>query len=69
MSSRTVDFAARIPREPYNEFKENFPMYGATTWFIETALIEFNALVRENPSLKAHVAQAVANMVRRDTQP
>ena len=59
-----VEIKARIPQAEYDKFRDAFPQYGAVTWFVNAALVRFNRLVEENPSLQDVVADAVEEMVR-----
>lgn len=63
MASTTAELSAEVPREEYEFFREQFPQYGASKWFITTALIEFNARIREQPSLKEHVDASIQQML------
>ena len=57
------DFGAKVPTTEYERFRNNFPMYGATTWFINTALKRFNDAVERNPSMLDKVDEAIIRMV------
>jgi hypothetical protein len=59
----TVEFSAHVPIDEYNEFKKNFNQYGAVKWFINESLAQFNAQVRENPTLRQLVSNAVQQML------
>ncbi len=59
-----VEFSATVPAEEYEEFKNNFPAYGAVKWFINECLSSFNRKMRENPSLKQVVTEAIDDVVR-----
>lgn len=59
-----VEFGARIPRKLFDEFREYFPQYGASTYFINTSLEEFMAGVRGDPSARERVRAAIEKMVR-----
>lgn len=54
------EFGGKVPIHEYNDFKKNFPQYGATNWLVNTALAEVNRLVREDAG--------VANIVQRAIQ-
>lgn len=54
-----VEFGARVPQDEYEFFKENFPQYGAVTWFVNTALSEFNQRLRDNPSAKEQIEKSI----------
>lgn len=58
-----VKFAGLVPVEEFDKFREVFPQYGATNWFINTALVRFNQLVEDNPVLKNAVDEAIENML------
>jgi hypothetical protein len=61
----TVEFSAKVPRSMYEEFAENVPVYGGTSWFINAALAEFNAQMRRNPNqLKIVVKESVEAMLQ-----
>lgn len=60
----TKEFGAKIPLELYDEFRELFPTYGSTTWFIENALKCFLAQVRDNPTLQEILDKAIEEMVK-----
>lgn len=57
-----VEFTGRVARPDYEEFIGRFPMYGATTWFIRTALSRFLAECQANPSLDDIIIEAIRNM-------
>ena len=59
-SSRTVEFSAKVPSDLYDEFKLLFPQYGAVTWFINAALVEFIQQVRDNGTVQQRVHDAIA---------
>lgn len=63
MANETAEFSSHVPREEYEFFKEMFPQYGATKWFINTALVEFNERVRNDASVKNIVAHAIDHML------
>lgn len=58
-----VEFGGRVPQDEYETFRENFPQYGATNWFINAALQRFNQLVEDNPIIKRAVDQAIDDML------
>jgi hypothetical protein len=58
-----TEFAAMVPDEILREFRENFPIYGAQTWFITESLKAVNQLFRENPSLKSVVQISVSKAI------
>jgi hypothetical protein len=64
MAREIAEFSAKVPREEYEFFRDTFPQYGASTWFITSALVEFNARLRENPSLKEHVDRSIDAMLQ-----
>lgn len=57
------EFSAKVPEPEYLRFKNQFPMYGAVNWFINTALKEFNDRVEANPNLRELVSQSVEQML------
>lgn len=63
MAGQLIEFSAKIPAEDYEEFKKNCPQYGAVTWFIQTAVRNFNDLLRENPTARETVGAAVDKML------
>ena len=59
------EFGASVPEEEYLRFQVRFGgFYGATKWFINSALKEFNDRVEREPSLQLQVAQAIEQMVQ-----
>ena len=63
-SAEPVEFSSRVPREDYDEFAGNFPLHGATSWFIRTSLKEFNKKCRDNPSLIETIREAIEQMTK-----
>jgi hypothetical protein len=61
-----IEFSSRVPKSDYDEFIGNFPLHGATSWFIRTALREFNISCRDNPNAIAHIR---ANIQKLTTVP
>lgn len=59
----TVEFSANVPKSEYDTFKQNFPQYGAVTWFINQALINFNEEVRRSPAAKEQIEKSIQQMV------
>lgn len=58
------EFGATVPEEEWQRFKHNVGMiYGATNWFINTALKDFNDRVEANPTLKMLVQQSIESML------
>jgi hypothetical protein len=58
------EFGATVPEEEWQRFKQNTGMiYGATNWFINAALKEFNDRVDANPTLKMMVQQSIESML------
>lgn len=55
----TVEFSARVPQSEYLRFKERFPQYGASQWFINAALRAFNDRVADSPSLEEVVNDSI----------
>lgn len=59
------EFGATVPEEEYLRFQVRFGgFYGATKWFITSALKEFNDRVEREPTLQLQIAQAIENMVQ-----
>lgn len=61
--NQKIEFGGRVPVDQYEQFRNTFPQYGATNWFINTALARFNQLVDENPVLKHAVDEAIDAML------
>ncbi len=61
-SVQQVEFSSRVPKVDYDEFVGNFPLHGATSWFIRTALKEFNKQCTENPTVIEQVRAAITDM-------
>lgn len=57
-----VEFSSRVPREDYDEFVGNFPLHGATSWFIRRSLKEFNLQCRNDPSMIERIKEAIKEM-------
>lgn len=57
-----IEFAGRVTKADYDEFIGRFPVHGATTWFIRTALSNFLNECRANPTLDEVVTEAIHNM-------
>lgn len=64
MARETKEFSAHVPTNEYEEFKANFPQYGAVNWFINSSLTEFNRIVRENPTAKQQIVQSIEAMLQ-----
>lgn len=61
----TIEFSAKVPRAAHEEFLEYVPAYGGTSWFINAALVEFNARMRNDPGqLKVVVKESVDAMLQ-----
>lgn len=62
----TREFSARVPEEEVQKFvKHTDGIYGATTWFINSALKEFNKRMDENPDLlQEQVRQSIRGFTR-----
>lgn len=58
-----VEFGAKVSKADYEEFKKNFPQYGAVNWFINSTLQQFNKQVSENPSNKDLIDAAIKQML------
>lgn len=63
MADKTKEFGGRVPVEEFDKFKEVFPQYGATNWFINNALLRFNQLVEDNPVIKEAIDKAIDDML------
>jgi hypothetical protein len=63
MSLSTRDFGAKVPADLYTEFRTLFPQYGATTWFIITALEAFLDQVRDEPLIQEGVSLSIKQML------
>jgi hypothetical protein len=63
MSHETKEFGARIPADMAERFKELFPIYGATKWFIQESLRYFLSVVEDNPPLQDVVAASIQSML------
>lgn len=63
MAREVVQMSAEVPKAEYDAFKDNFPQYGAVSWFINNALAQFNAQVRANPTAKRLIDRAVDDML------
>ena len=61
---RMVEFGGKIPYDAYEEFRTNFPQYGATNWLINEAVLQMNSLIRANPQYRDIVSEAVKNAIR-----
>ena len=61
MAEPTVEFSALVPKREFDRFKENFPQYGATKWFINAMLTAFNDRVEAEPSLRELIDEAIEN--------
>lgn len=64
MARETKEFSAHVPVDEYEEFKRNFPQYGAVNWFINSTLTEFNRVVRENPTAREQIVQSIEAMLQ-----
>lgn len=66
--SEKAEFSARVPRESYEEFRRFFPGYGATTWFINTALENFLEECRKSPEAVERIQSAIDAMVQENRE-
>ena len=57
-----IEFSGRVSKADYDEFVGRFPQYGATTWFIRTALSKFLVECRSSSTLDEIVTEAIKNM-------
>lgn len=60
----TKEFGARIPESEYERFRKAFPQYGASTWFINTSIREFNEQVAANPSSIELINASIVKMLQ-----
>lgn len=58
-----VDVRGRVREAEFDEFKKNFPQQGSIQWFISTAFVIFNELVREHPDRKVEIREAIDKML------
>lgn len=63
MADKKVEFSGRVPQSEFDTFREAFPQYGATNWFINMALASFNRLIEENPIIRDAVDQSIDDML------
>lgn len=69
MARGMTEFSAQVSDEDYQEFVSIFTgtggkaLYGASSWFIRTALSNFLEEVRKDDTLAEKARQAVARMV------
>lgn len=70
MAEKLREAAALVPESELQRFNQNTTGWGSMTWFINTALKEFNDLMEQNPSARERVREAVAAFLkdRRETQ-
>lgn len=61
--SSTVAFSARVPIAEYLRFKDRFPQYGASQWFINAALRAFNDRLSQEPSLEAVIEESIQSAI------
>lgn len=59
MATDYAEFGAKVPREEYDKFRKNFPIYGATNWLINEAVKEVNRLVEEDAGVKDIIQKAI----------
>lgn len=62
-AGKPVEFGGRVPVEEFERFKETFPQYGATNWFINNALRRFNQYVEEHPEVREAVDRSIDLML------
>lgn len=58
------EFSAVVDEAEYRKFVGHLPMNGATTWFIRTALRNFNQQLDQDPDLVQIVQRAVMAATR-----
>ena len=63
---RTREMSAKVPEKEFNRFRNHVTSWGAATWFINTALREFNDRMDREPSLQDHVRESVERMLREE---
>lgn len=60
----TKEFSAKVPEEEYDRFVKNTGgTYGATTWFITTALKMFNDRVEQHPTMRQDLETAIQSFL------
>lgn len=59
----TKEFGAKIPEDLYEEFRDLFPMYGATTWFINNSLRAFINTVRDKGTMQESITLSIKQML------
>jgi hypothetical protein len=59
-----VEFSSRVPKSDYDEFVGNFPVHGAVSWFIRSALKEFNKQCRAEPSTIERIREAIVEVMK-----
>jgi hypothetical protein len=66
----TKEFSAKVPEEEYDRFVKNTGgTYGATTWFITTALRMFNDRMEQHPTAQEDLQAAINSfLVERKTE-
>jgi hypothetical protein len=57
-----TEFSALVPTPEYEKFRRRFPGYGASTWFINSALLEFNARMEQHPELQKEIEKSIEAM-------
>lgn len=65
---RTRELSAKVPIEEFNRFKAHVPAWGGPTWFLNTALRDFNDLLDREPSLRERAREMVEKMMREEPE-
>lgn len=60
---KLIEFGGRVPEDEFTRFRDVFPQYGATNWFINTALRRFNSYVEEHPEVRQAVDRSIDLML------
>ena len=60
---KNVLVQCRVPRSDYDRFIALFPMYGASAWFIRTAIHSFVQQMESQPDLVEQVQASIAAML------
>lgn len=59
-----VEFTAKVPEPLWREFKQRFPQYGASKWFINMALRAFLDLLRGVPENDHLIRRAIDELLQ-----
>jgi hypothetical protein len=63
VSKPLIEFGGRVPAAEYDRFRDSFPQYGATNWFINKSLRRFNEYVDEHPEVKEAIDRSIDQML------